>query len=119
MAQQAGPGNVPPGYTPLGYPQPHAGGFSPEQQMMLMQAQRAPQTLGLGLGLNPGQRQGWMNAAQQGQGAQWLGEHQNVGRRVQNRVQPGSAQETRLQNFVATGRPQSRLEESMRPARIR
>lgn len=66
-----------------------------------------PQSLGLGLGLNAGQRAAWQQAAQSGQGAQWLGEHERIAQRVQNRVEAGSPQEARLQRFIGTGQSQA------------
>jgi hypothetical protein len=58
--------------------------------------------------LNRGQRQGFANAAAQGQGAQWMGAHQNVANKIQNRVQAGSPQEARLQGMIGTGQIQPR-----------
>jgi len=66
-----------------------------------------PKSLGLGLGLNQGQRAGWQAAAQRGQGAQWLGEHGKIAQRVNQQIQAGSPAETRLQNFLATGASQA------------
>jgi translation initiation factor IF-2 len=62
--------------------------------------------LGLGLGLNPRQRARFQTAAQAGQGAQFAGQQPGIARRIQNRVQAGSPQEARLQNFIATGQSQ-------------
>jgi hypothetical protein len=75
------------------------------QTMSTATPNRAP-GLGLGLGLNPHQRANFQEAAQAGQGASYLGEHQNLAKRVQNRVQAGSPQEAKLQQFIATGQAQ-------------
>src|SRR5262252_8738850 len=64
------------------------------------------QGLGLGLGLNPRQRGAFTQAAQQGQGSQFIGNRPWLANRIQNRVQPGSGQEQRIQNFLATGQSQ-------------
>jgi hypothetical protein len=60
----------------------------------------------LGLGLGPRQRGAFQQAAQAGQGAQFVGTNPLLARRVANRVQVGSPQEARLQNFIGTGVPQ-------------
>jgi hypothetical protein len=83
------------GYQPVG-----AAGAAPSNAPT-----RTP-GLGLGLGLNEQQRARFQAAAQAGQGATYLGQHQQLARRVQNRIQAGSPQEARLQQFVATGQPQ-------------
>src|SRR5262249_2373072 len=100
-------GQPPPGGA-IPNPQMPPGQVPPDvmQQMFQNQVLRAPQSLGLGLGLNAGQRQGFMNAAQGGQGQDWLAQHPGIQQRIERRVKPGSAQEGRIQRFTATGTPQ-------------
>ena len=87
----------PPGATPQG---------PPPEQIAAPDPSGRTGSLGLGLGLNARQRARFQAAAQAGQGAQYLGEHQQLANRVQNRIQAGSPAETRLQNFIATGQSQ-------------
>lgn len=56
--------------------------------------------LGLGLGLNRQQQNRFQQAAQGGQGQQWLAAHPNVQARA-NQAQPGQA--SNIQNFMQTG----------------
>ena len=58
----------------------------------------APRSLGLGLGLGANQRRNFLQAAQQGQGAQFAGQH--LAGRLQGLGQP---QQQRIQNFIGSG----------------
>jgi hypothetical protein len=75
----------------------------------------APKSLNLGLGLGANQRRNFLQAAQQGQGAQFLGTHPAIANRVQTRMQPGSAQEARMQRMIGTGQLQQRPGQASQP----
>jgi hypothetical protein len=106
MQAQGGPALVGPAADYQNIPPTNPSAAPQTPQTPAPEAGGTPRSLGLGLGLNAGQRASWQAAAQSGQGAQWLGEHRNVAQRVQNQVQAGSPQEQKLQQFIATGQAQ-------------
>src|SRR5215510_5438667 len=88
------PGRVPPA----------APGTAPRAAAATPRPPTAPR-LGLGLGLGPRQRGAFQQAAQGGQGQQYLAANPWLQRRV-NQLGPTSPQATRLQNFLVTGQNQ-------------
>ena len=81
-----------------------ATGGRPGRVLPPSQAGRAPRAgpLGLGLGLGPRQRGAFQQAAQQGQGQQWLAGRPGLQQRV-NAQNPAGWRAQNLQNFLGSG----------------